>query len=148
MKNKSSLTLLELLIMIMVFALAAALCLRAFVFSGKISRQDEAVSLAERRAQAAAEVLKASRGDVEKAAEILGGETAGDFQLTVQYDPEGNVMSPPYYPTGYKEPPAVESTLTAYVKSEGLLGQAEIVVTDSSGSTVCTLTCSWQEDAQ
>lgn len=61
MKNKASLTLMELLIMVLVFALAAALCLRCFVKAAEISvqtaRQDEAVRIA----QNAAELLKAGK---------------------------------------------------------------------------------------
>ena len=62
MKNKTSLTLLELLIMIMVFALAAALCLRAFVFSGKLSASDRIRAEAESASQNMAELLKSEKG--------------------------------------------------------------------------------------
>lgn len=58
MKNKSTLLLMEQLIMVLVFALATALCLRVFVKADEISlqtaRQDRAVLLA----QNAAEQLK------------------------------------------------------------------------------------------
>ena len=73
MKNKTSLLLMEQLIMVLVFALAAALCLTAFVKADRISREtvrrDEAVLLA----QNAAQVLKATSGDVERAAETADG---------------------------------------------------------------------------
>lgn len=59
MKNRATLTLMELLLMVLVFALAAAVCLQLFAaagrLSGEISRQDQAVLLA----QNAAEALKA-----------------------------------------------------------------------------------------
>ena len=68
MKNKTSLLLMEQLVMVLVFALAAALCLTAFVKADQISREtvqrDEAVLLA----QNAAQVLKATSGDMEQAA--------------------------------------------------------------------------------
>jgi len=64
MKSRASLTLMELLIMVLVFALAAAVCLRLFVAAGEISntvsRQDRAVILA----QNAAEALKAGKQPV------------------------------------------------------------------------------------
>ena len=67
MKNKASLLLMEQLVMVLVFALAAALCLTAFVKADQISREtarrDEAVLLA----QNAAQVLKATSGDLEQA---------------------------------------------------------------------------------
>lgn len=61
MKSKASLVLMEQLVMILVFALCAALCLQAFVGADRISqetaRRDEAVLLA----QNTAESLKAGR---------------------------------------------------------------------------------------
>lgn len=70
MKNKTSLLLMEQLVMVLVFALAAALCLSAFVKADQISREtvlrDEAVLIA----QNAAQVLKATSGDTGRAAEV------------------------------------------------------------------------------
>lgn len=70
MKSRASLMLMELLVMLLVFALAAALCLQVLAKSAAISqetaRRDAAVLLA----QNAAEVLKASRGDVQQAEEL------------------------------------------------------------------------------
>lgn len=80
MKSKGSLLLMELLIMILVFALAAALCLKAFAKAGEISdrtaRMDEASILA----QNAAEMLKATHGDFGKAQ----GLSNGGFRLEIQ----------------------------------------------------------------
>lgn len=73
MKDKTSLLLLEQLVMVLVFALAAALCLQAFVRADTISREtarrEEAVILA----QNAAELLKAQAGDPTQA-QALGGD--------------------------------------------------------------------------
>lgn len=61
MKSRASLVLMEQLIMVLVFALAAALCLQVFVKADAISQQtarrDEAVVIA----QNTAELLKAGR---------------------------------------------------------------------------------------
>lgn len=71
MKNRTSLVLMEQLVMVLVFALAAALCLNVFVKADEISRtiayRDEAVLIA----QNAAEMLKATSGDVQRTAELL-----------------------------------------------------------------------------
>ena len=71
MKSKASLLLMEQLVMLLVFALAAALCLQAFakaeVISAETARRDRAVVLARN----AAELLKA--GEREAVGE-LGGE--------------------------------------------------------------------------
>ena len=83
MKSKASLQLMEQLVMILVFALAAALCLQVFARSAEISRetarQDQAVILA----QNAAEVLKATSGDPE-AAQALSRE---DYRISVTPKP-------------------------------------------------------------
>lgn len=61
MKSRASLVLMEQLIMVLVFALAAALCLRSFAkaeeISARTARRDEAVWIA----QNAAELLKAGK---------------------------------------------------------------------------------------
>ena len=63
MKHKASLALMELLVMLLVFALAAAFCLQVFVKAKVISeetvRRDQAVVLARN----GAELLKATGGD-------------------------------------------------------------------------------------
>ena len=70
MKNKVSLQLMEQLVMILVFALAAAMCLQVFAKAREISeetaRYDRAVTLAAN----AAEALKATAGDLEAAEEL------------------------------------------------------------------------------
>lgn len=58
MKSKAPLVLMEQIIMVLIFALAAALCLNAFVLSEKMSKQTEAKGRAVLAAQNAAEYLK------------------------------------------------------------------------------------------
>ena len=64
MKNKTPLVIMEQTIMILVFALAAAVCMRVFVYSDNLSRyngqRDDAVIIA----QNAAEMLKRSNGEL------------------------------------------------------------------------------------
>lgn len=80
MKSRASLVLMEQLVMVLVFALAAALCLRLFAgayeTSEEIARRDEAVVLA----QTAAELLKQS-GDPDKVLERLD---SGGYELKIQ----------------------------------------------------------------
>ena len=65
MKNKTSLLLMEQLVMILVFALAAARCLQAFaqakVISEETASYDQSVTLARN----AADLLKATGGDLQ-----------------------------------------------------------------------------------
>ena len=60
MRSKSPLALMEQVVMVLVFALAAALCLRVFVFSDQASERNEAVDRAVLEVQNAAETLKST----------------------------------------------------------------------------------------
>ncbi len=74
MKSRAPLVLMELVVMVLVFALASALCLHAFVLSRRLSDRsllaDEALLLA----QNAAETLKLTGGDLQSAASQPGGQ--------------------------------------------------------------------------
>ena len=79
MKNKAPLALMEQLIMILVFALASALCLRLFVYSDQVSVSGAARDQAAAVVQNAAEALKLSGGSMESLAGLLGGEADADI---------------------------------------------------------------------
>ena len=125
MKSKAPLTLMEQLIMILVFALAAALCLQAFAAADRSSRESALRDQAVAEAQNAAEVLKGYGGDYEKAVSLCGGTWDG-LCWTVQRD---------------------EIVLQATPADSGnpLLGCAEIQVTDHSGTVLFTLSAAWQK---
>ena len=74
MRSKTPLALMEQVTMVLVFALAAALCLRIFVFSDGVSRRNHQTDQAVLLAQNTAEMIKAC-GGVEEAAAIMGGTT-------------------------------------------------------------------------
>lgn len=84
MKSKATLFLMEQLVMLLVFALAAALCLNVFARANEISlqtaRRDEAVTIA----QNAAEMLKYS-GDPELAQAVA----EGGFTLEIREEASG-----------------------------------------------------------
>ena len=84
MKNKATLTLIELSLMLVIFALAAALCMSAFVWAddtaGACDDRDHALL----KAQSAAEVLKTYGNNLEEAALVFGGEWDGAL-WTVRY---------------------------------------------------------------
>ena len=64
MSRKAPLTMMELMVMIVVFALAAALCLQAFVKSDQMSRRVEARDAAAVLCQSTAETLRHYGGDM------------------------------------------------------------------------------------
>lgn len=119
MKNKTSLLLMEQLVMVLVFALAAALCLSVFVKADQISQEtvqrDEAVMLA----QNAAEMLKAT-ADIELVRQKLESDAAA---------------------AGYRlEISPIESEIP-------LLGQAEISIW-LDNEQIFNLRTGWQEVAE
>lgn len=85
MKNRGALVLIEQAVMLLVFALAAVLCLRAFVWADAASKEITARDGALLQAQNAAEVLKGVHGDFELAAEQMGGIWDGETWV-VLYD--------------------------------------------------------------
>lgn len=92
MRSKAPLALMEQLVMILVFALASALCLRVFVFSDRTSRRIEAEERASAVAQSAAEAIKyeGSNGmDAASALKAAADRIEGSCKkgvLTVYYD--------------------------------------------------------------
>ena len=103
MKSKAPLAMMEQLVMVLVFALAAALCLQTFVLSGKISKKTEAKNRAVTEAQNAAEIMKnggfskyleryAPKQTEEESVsfftkdwEITGEENRAEYKMTVSY---------------------------------------------------------------
>ena len=96
MRSKSPLALMEQLVMVLVFALAAALCLQAFALADRTSERNEAVDRAVMECQNAAELMKAAGGDMAHAqravAEQMGG-TGAQGMVQVCYDKDWNVLS-------------------------------------------------------
>lgn len=126
MKNKSSLTLMELLIMLLVFALAAALCLQAFAAADRISGHSAVLDRAVLEAQNAAETLKNCGGDYEAAADLYGGTwDGGSWRVEVE---DGHLTAAP------QDSP------------HPLTGCALITVTDGDGNELYTLPVVWQKE--
>ena len=71
MRNKAPLAMLEQLVMLLVFALAAALCLQAFALADRLSDRTERFDRAVLEAQRAAETVKHCRGDLQQAQALL-----------------------------------------------------------------------------
>ena len=95
MHRRSGLTLflMEQLIVIAVFAVCAAACVKILVDSYFVATQTRDLSNAIRVAESGAECYKAASGDVGKIAEILGGkaENAGTATAIVHYDEDWRV---------------------------------------------------------
>lgn len=127
MKSKTPLSLMEQLVMVLVFALAAALCVSCFVTADRLSRcnavRDEAVVAA----QNAAETIKGCRGDYEQAATLLNGTLEhGILELCADED--------------------FRIVVTPEKSGDPLLGRARVeVCAAQDGETLFALTVLWQE---
>ena len=119
MKNKAPLALMELTIMLAVFALAAALCLQAFSTAERISRESETLDRAVLLAQNAAEELKS------------GGEAAMSLAFSHHYDDPNGVYV---------------LTFTPIEQTEPLLIGGHITVTDGSGRELVSLPVAAQRE--
>lgn len=148
MRQKTSLSLMELAVMVAVFALAAAVCLRAFVWADTHSRRSEAESWAATLCQSTADAIKAAEGDAEarlravaEAMEIPYGaftaESACDFDG--HYDADFRICTDRSYSYCLVVRP-VETDILG-------LGKAEVAVTDSTYTdTLFSLEVCWQEE--
>ena len=135
MKSRAPLALMEQTVMVLVFALAAALCLRAFVLADGISRQVEATDRAVLWAESAADTLKARNGDLAQAAAELGGNLDGQRWIIPLHETWQETAGEPAY------------TLTARPVETGrpLLGKAQIDVAEKNGERLFSLEVCWQE---
>jgi len=84
-KHRTPLVLVEQTLMLLIFAVAAAICLQAFVWSNQSSKAGQRETVAMEHAQNMAQTLKYCRGDFEAAAAQYGGSWDGE-RWTYQAD--------------------------------------------------------------
>ena len=136
MHSKAPLALMEQIIMLLVFALSAALCLQVFALSGRISHGMEDKALAVTEVRNAAESIKISGGDFEKHAELFGGKTENGSWKAF-YDEEWKPVS---------EEKAVYILEAFPVETETeLLGAAEVSAFEKNGKELFELKVARQE---
>ena len=136
MRSKSPLALMEQLVMVLVFALAAALCVQAFVLADGRSQQTVDRDHALLEAQNVAETLKSCRGDYQEAAELCRGTWDG-ADLKIFYDENWQIVT--------EECSVYTLTVIPADSASALLGRAEVAVTENDGAQICTLPAAWQE---
>lgn len=138
MKNKASLVLIELVVMLLVFALAAALCLRFFSWAETNSLQEDRKDKAWLQLQTAAETLKHCHGDFSAAAEKAGGDWDGTrWVISLDADWKETGENPAFILQAMPE-----NTKTDY------LGAAHLQISEAGGSLLGELKICWQEVAQ
>lgn len=97
--SRTGLFLAELTVVILFFALSAAVCMKLFAYAYITTQQASDISHAVSAAQNAAECFKASEGDVIQTARLLGAaaqnsrlsyQPGGNIRLTLDADPDTN----------------------------------------------------------
>lgn len=136
MRNKAPLALMEQIVMVGVFALAAALCVQVFVLSDRVSRQSEVRDRALLLAQNAAEELKSVGGDFEEAARLYGGVWNGQMW--------GWSLDETWTAADGEQPSAYHLLVTPVESGQPLLGTAEATVYTAEGEALCSLPVAWQ----
>ena len=142
MRSKAPLLLMEQMVMLLVFALAAALCLQAFVKSDSLSERSERRDRAVTAAQTAAETVRHCKGDLAQAAALLGAEQPENSEaLLVAYDRDWNIAQD-----------TMRYHLGVVLEDSGIdgLGRAEIWVRDESAeeqeAELVRFEVCWQEE--
>ena len=122
MKSRAPLALMEQTVMVLVFALAAALCLRAFVLADGISRRVEATD-------------RAVLCDLAQAAAELGGNLDGQRWIIP--------LDETWQETAGES--AYTLTVQPVESNQPLLGKAQIDVAEKNGESLFSLEVCWQE---
>ncbi len=92
-RSKSMMLLLEITIMLLVFAICAGVCLRLFAGARTMSQYSEELTGAAMWAQSAADAYKAAHGDIAAAAELIGASVSGgklELWLDGDWEPGGD----------------------------------------------------------
>lgn len=148
MKSKAPLALMEQLVMVLAFALAAALCVQAFFASDRMSRQGEARDRAVLLAQNTAEYLKeyGAEQTAQMLAQALGGTAETPERVCVYLDGELSEDRPASEDAAYLLRVELEDA-----QCGGRLGRAEVSVYQAGvAEPLFSIPAAWQEgeDAQ
>jgi len=133
-KNKSTLALMEQVIMILVFAFTAAFCVQAFVKAELLSRNLEKRDRAVNMCQTVAETVKALHGDMEEAALSLGA-LAREDGLVLFFDDN-------WENTAKEEASYVLQLI--YREENVYLAAGEVSVFSKTGEEIFSLPVKWQ----
>jgi type II secretory pathway pseudopilin PulG len=121
----------EQIIMLLVFALASAICLQVFVKADRQSQRNAAQSQAALTAQNAAETLKSTAGDYAAAAAVYGG--VWDGEVWVLDVPEETDCRVEVTPAARTQPLLGEATVTAYAADGEVLIQLPVAWQEANG---------------
>lgn len=136
-RGKAPLMLMEQVVMILVFAVAAALCVQAFVTASLMAESSEKEDHGAGIAQTVAETIKEEHGDLAQVAEQLDGEYQ-DGKLSFYYDKNWNLIPG-------EEEAVYEASAKMTVPGE-YFSQGEVKITDiQENQEIFFLKIGWQE---
>ena len=138
MKNKSTLVMIEHIVMLLVFVLAATVCVRMFVLSEKLSRKYEATDMAALIAQNTAELLK--KGGVPALSETEGAVQTGEGVWAMFYDKN--------WETAEQETAEFTLIVKSLPESSPFLFRAEITVLTEAGEELFRLPIAGQKETE
>lgn len=143
MKSRAPLILMEQMVMLLVFALAAALCMQAFVKSDQMSQRSQDRDRAVTLCQTAAEVLRDAKGETWTVAAALDHPYVYGYTrmpLDIYYDKNWEKTSEAERAYCLRVEPLEDSG------AEGL-GKGHVSVTETdTGETLFELDVAWQEE--
>ena len=143
-KSKAPLVMLEQMVMLLVFALAAALCLQAFVKSDAVSRESEARDRAALLCQSMAEELRTNGGSSSKAARaVLGDFTINTGRLLIPLNEDMTAYTGAGLP--YEDAPYLLEVYAPSYQAPGLDG-ADIHIMTHDGEDLFSLEVLWQAE--
>lgn len=119
-KRKYPLALMELLVMILVFALAASASLQAFAHANRLSHRQEAKVHGILAAQNAAELLKSTHGDYKAVIKTLGGhpDEKGNYIISDMEWNEQTAWCLQITPLADTDPYLASATICGFYNSE------------------------------
>jgi hypothetical protein len=123
----SEMFLMELLLGIMIFAIAAAICMQVFVTAHRIADDSNNLNRAVVAAQNGAECFKATNGDLAETAELLGGASVDGDTLSMRFDYEWK----PYGESGF----GFLLKIVRVSNQDGLV-EGALSVSDASGNPI------------
>lgn len=121
--SKSRLLLLEIIVVVFLFALSSGICLNLFAKAKSISVQSRNLTMAMVQAQRAADAFKSADGETQSLAQLLGARE-GSGVVALSYDRDWQPV---------EEEAGAAFCLEVTVTREGGLARAAIAVEDTHG---------------
>ncbi len=140
-RSKAPLAMMEQMVMLLVFALAAALCLQAFVKSDEMSKRGEARDRAVTLCQNAAELIRQSGGNFNKVAEQLDLEFGQGSTMYRDYDEN-------WEPLPLNEKGAYTLSISGDYDTIKGLGKASVSLWSEDFGVLFELPVAWQEEVR